>query len=102
MTCGTAICARCRIPMISPRHCRAGGFAAWQPFLTGVAPGLALLAVIGAAFAQRVDHGPFDTLLKAHVRNGTVDCAGFEGNPAGLATSSAMPTASNGSTTTGS
>ena len=71
--------------MISPRHRRAGGLTAWKPFLTGVVLGLALLAVIGAAFAQRVDHAPFDTLLKAHVKNGAVDYAGFEGNPAFLA-----------------
>jgi len=66
----------------SPFALRRSRLAAWRPFLTGVAVGLAFLAVIGVAFAQPLDHAPFDALLKANVRNGVVHYSGFQDNAA--------------------
>jgi len=57
-------------------------FRGWHPFLIGVLVGLALLAVLGSALAQGIDHAPFDALLKANVKNGVVNYPGFQHNAA--------------------
>jgi hypothetical protein len=90
-------CVRClamflppQLPPRSPRRLRSdlplapprSRLAAWRPFLTGVAVGLAFLAVIGAAFAQALDQAPFDVLLRANVKAGVVNYPGFQDNPA--------------------
>jgi hypothetical protein len=59
---------------------RRSRLVAWRPFLTGVAVGLAFLAVIGVAFAQPLDQAPFDALLRANVKNGIVNYPGFQDN----------------------
>jgi hypothetical protein len=65
--------------LLSDRRSR---LAAWRPFLTGVAVGLAVLAVIGVTFAQPVDPAPFDALLRANVKAGVVNYPGFQDNAA--------------------
>ena len=57
-------------------------FRGRHPFLIGVLVGLALLAVLGSALAQGIDHAPFDALLKANVKNGVVNYPGFQNNAA--------------------
>ena len=82
-------CAGCPV-MSLPRPLLSGStfaqrrsrLAAWRPFLTGVAVGLALLAVIGVAFAQPLDQAPFDALLRANVKAGVVNYPGFQDNAA--------------------
>jgi hypothetical protein len=69
---------RSRTPSDSPFAHRRSRLAAWRPFLTGVAVGLACLAVVGAAFAQPLDHAPFDALLRANVKAGVVNYPGFQ------------------------
>lgn len=79
MSCGTYAPAVCPTRMLAslPRRVRA-----WKPFVVGVIVGLALLAAIGVAMAQGVDHTPFDTLLNTNVKNGVVNYPGFEDGPA--------------------
>ncbi len=54
--------------------------AAWRPFLTGVAIGLAFLVLAGLAFGQAPDARAFDALLRANVRAGVVNYPGFQEN----------------------
>lgn len=61
---------------------RPSWLAGWRPFLTGVAVGLAFLALVGVAFAQPFDQAPFDALLRANVKGGAVNYPGFQDNPA--------------------
>ena len=81
-------CAECLAMILPPRlppttlAPHRSRLAAWRPFLTGVAVGLAFLAVIGVAFAQPLDHAAFDALLKANVKNGVVNYPGFQDNAA--------------------
>jgi hypothetical protein len=75
MTCGTLA-----MPELSGPAARR--FRGWHPFLIGVLVGLALLAVLGSALAQGIDHAPFDALLKANVKNGVVNYPGFQNNAA--------------------
>jgi hypothetical protein len=70
------------MPSDSPFAQRRSRLAAWRPFLTGVAVGLACLAVVGAAFAQTLDHAPFDALLRANVKAGVVNYPGFQDSAA--------------------
>jgi hypothetical protein len=63
-------------------HPRSSRFAAWRPFLTGVALGIAFLIALGSAMAQGIDHAPFDALLRANVKNGVVNYPGFQDNTA--------------------
>jgi hypothetical protein len=70
------------LPPRSAFAARLSRFAAWRPFLTGVAVGLALLAVLGVALAQPLEQGPFDALLRANVKAGVVNYPGFQDNAA--------------------
>jgi len=51
-----------------------------RSFLIGVAIGLAVVLAIGVAVAQTPDAARFDRLLRANVKEGVVDYAGFAGN----------------------
>src|SRR6185295_3971635 len=57
---------------------RRSRLATWRPFLIGVA----VLAVVGVAFAQSLDQAPFDALLRANVKGGVVNYPGFQDNAA--------------------
>ncbi len=57
-------------------------FAAWRPFLAGVAIGLVALFLVGLAAAAPPDHAAFDQLLHANVRAGVVDYPAFQDSPA--------------------
>ena len=82
-------CAGCLV-MFLPRRLPSGSrfaprrsrLVALRPFLTGVAVGLAFVAVIGVAFAQPLDQAPFDALLRANVKAGVVNYPGFQDNAA--------------------
>src|SRR2546422_3187332 len=53
-----------------------------RPFRTGIAFGIGLITVVGAAFAQSLDTAAFDPLLKAHVKDGNVDYPAFQASAA--------------------
>lgn len=65
-----------------PRPLSLSRLTRWRNFLLGVAVGLACLAAVGVAVAQPADHAAFDALLRAHVKNGTVDYPGFQDSAA--------------------
>jgi hypothetical protein len=59
-----------RMSIHSPFAQRRSRLSAWRPFLTGVAVGLAFLAMIGVAFARPLDQAAFDASLRAKVTDG--------------------------------
>jgi len=56
--------------------------AAWRSLRTGVGICLGLLFAVGTSLAQGIDHAPFETLLRANVKNGVVNYSGFQNNAA--------------------
>jgi uncharacterized protein DUF547 len=82
--------------MPSPRPSRRANPVSWWPIRTGIAFGIGLVIVVGAALAESHDTAAFDALLKAHVKEGNVDYPAFQasvafrsyaealGKPAGL------------------